>query len=129
MVKKTIKTVVINLLEGAFLVIVVLFLLLGNVRAGLVIAVTIPLAMLFAIFLMNIRGIPGNLMSMGAVDFGLVVDGAVIIIENSVRRLSLAERDMGRVLNDTERITVIRNATLEVRKATIFGETIIAIVY
>jgi heavy metal efflux system protein len=129
MVKKTIKTVVINLLEGAFLVIVILFLLLGNVRAGLVIAVTIPLAMLFAIFLMNIRGIPGNLMSMGAVDFGLVVDGAVIIIENSVRRLSLAERDMGRVLNDTERITVIRNATLEVRKATIFGETIIAIVY
>ncbi|NBU98031.1 MAG: efflux RND transporter permease subunit, partial [Spirochaetia bacterium] len=129
MVKKTIKTVVINLLEGAFLVIVVLFLLLGNVRAGLVIAITIPLAMLFAILLMNIRGIPGNLMSMGAVDFGLVVDGAVIIIENSVRRLSLAERDIGRVLNDTERINVIRSATLEVRKATIFGETIIAIVY
>ncbi len=129
MVKKTIKTVVINLLEGAFLVIVILFLLLGNVRAGLVIAVTIPLAMLFAILLMNIRGIPGNLMSMGAVDFGLVVDGAVIIIENSVRRLSLAEKDLGRALNDTERINVIRNATLEVRKATIFGETIIAIVY
>jgi cobalt-zinc-cadmium resistance protein CzcA len=129
MVKKTIRTVVINLLEGATLVILILFLLLGNVRAGLVIAVTIPLAMLFAIVLMNIRGLPGNLMSMGAVDFGLVVDGAVIIIENSIRRLGMEEKKENRALTDKERISVIRNATLEVRKATIFGETIIAIVY
>jgi heavy metal efflux system protein len=129
MVKKTIRTVVINLLEGATLVILILFLLLGNVRAGLVIAVTIPLAMLFAIVLMNIRGLPGNLMSMGAVDFGLVVDGAVIIIENSIRRLGMEEKKENRALTDKERIIVIRNATLEVRKATIFGETIIAIVY
>ena len=129
MVKKTIRTVVINLLEGATLVILILFLLLGNVRAGLVIAATIPLAMLFAIVLMNIRGLPGNLMSMGAVDFGLVVDGAVIIIENSIRRLGMEEKKENRALTDKERIKVIRDATLEVRKATIFGETIIAIVY
>jgi heavy metal efflux system protein len=129
MVKKTIRTVVINLLEGATLVIIILFLLLGNIRAGLVIAVTIPLAMLFAIVLMNIRGLPGNLMSMGAVDFGLVVDGAVIIIENSIRRLGLEEKKVNRALADNERIKVIRDATLEVRKATIFGETIIGIVY
>ena len=129
MVKKTIRTVVLNLLEGAILVIFLLFLLLGNMRAGLVIAVTIPLAMLFAIVLMNLRDFPGNLMSMGAVDFGLVVDGAVIIIENSVRRLSMKERELGRSLSESEKINVIRDATLEVRKATIFGETIIAIVY
>jgi heavy metal efflux system protein len=129
MVKKTIQTVVINLLEGAILVVLLLFFLLGNVRAGLVIAITIPLAMLFAIILMNLRGLPGNLMSMGAVDFGLVVDGAVIIIENSIRRLGIEETKLNRSLTETERIHVIRNATLEVRKATIFGETIIGIVY
>ena len=129
MVKTTIKTVLKNLAEGALFVIIVLFLLLGSVRAGLVIAVTIPLAMLFAIVIMRIRDVPGNLMSMGAIDFGLIVDGAVIIVENAVRRLSMAIKAKGSLLTTEEKIETIKQATIEVRKATIFGETIIAIVY
>ena len=129
MVKITIKTVLINLLEGAILVILVLFLLLGSIRAGLVIAITIPFAMLFAIVIMRITDSPGNLMSMGAIDFGLIVDGAVIIVENAVRRLSMAIKEKGSILTREEKIETIKQATIEVRKATIFGETIIAIVY
>lgn len=129
MVNATIKTVVKNLIEGALLVIVVLFLLLGSIRAGLVIAAIIPLAMLFAIACMKSVDSPGNLMSMGAIDFGLLVDGAVIIVENAVRRLSMAIKEKGRQLTEEEKIEVIKEATIEVRKATIFGETIIAIVY
>ena len=129
MVNTTIKTVLKNLAEGALFVIVVLFLLLGSVRAGLVIAVTIPLGMLFAIVIMRIRDVPGNLMSMGAIDFGLIVDGAVIIVENAVRRLSMAIKEKGSLLTTEEKIETIKQATIEVRKATIFGETIIAIVY
>ncbi|HMV79983.1 MAG TPA: CusA/CzcA family heavy metal efflux RND transporter, partial [Leptospiraceae bacterium] len=129
MVKTTVRTVMVNLTEGAVLVIIVLFLLLGSIRAGLVIAVTIPLGMLFAISIMKMRDLPGNLMSMGAIDFGLIVDGAVIIIENAVRRISIREKELGRALNDEERTDTVRFATLEVRKATIFGETIIAVVY
>ncbi|MBE7412931.1 MAG: CusA/CzcA family heavy metal efflux RND transporter [Leptospiraceae bacterium] len=129
MVKKTIRTVIINLLEGAILVIVVLFFMLGNFRAGLVIALTIPLAMLFAISIMRVRDAPGNLMSMGAIDFGLIVDGAVILVENSYRRLSLKTIELKRALTFLEKKKVIFESTVEVRKATIYGEIIIAIVY
>ncbi len=129
LVDRTIHTVSRNLLEGAALVILVLFVLLGDLRAGLVVAVTIPLAMLFAVSVMSTFHISGNLMSLGAIDFGLIVDGAVIIVENAVRRLSEAQRDAGRKLGSEERVEVVRAATLEVRGATVFGEAIIAIVY
>jgi heavy metal efflux system protein len=129
MVKSTIKTVLLNLLEGAILVVIILFLFIGSIRAGLIIALVIPLSMLFAIFLMDIRGESGNLMSLGAIDFGLIIDGAVIIIENSSRRLFLFQKEFKRDPNPEERLLVIKDATMEVRKATIFGELIIAIVY
>ncbi|WP_394828609.1 efflux RND transporter permease subunit [Pendulispora albinea] len=129
LVLRTIKTVGKNLAEGAALVIVVLLLLLGDVRSGLVVAVTIPLALLFAIIAMNALGLSGNLMSLGAIDFGLIVDGAVIIVENAVRRLTERQRAMDRALSPDERRDVVEAATLEVRSASVFGETIIAIVY
>lgn len=129
LVDRTIHTVAKNLLEGALLVILVLFVLLGDFRAGLVVALTIPLSMLFAIVAMNAMKLSGNLMSLGAIDFGLLVDGAVIIVENAVRRLSEAQTSRGRMLTPDERIDIVRDATLEVRSASIFGEAIIAIVY
>jgi len=129
LVDRTIRTVATNLLEGAALVIVVLLLLLGDVRAGLVVAATIPLAMLFAIVLMDLVGVSGNLMSLGAIDFGLIVDGAVIVVDNAVRRLAIAHTRKGAHLSSLERAAVVRDATLEVRSATVFGEAIIAIVY
>ncbi|MFZ5445117.1 MAG: efflux RND transporter permease subunit [Myxococcota bacterium] len=128
MVTRTIRTVGKNLLEGALLVIFVLLILLGDLRAGLVVAVTIPLSLLFAVTAMNALGLSGNLMSLGAIDFGLLVDGAVIIVENAVRRL--AEKQAGSApLSDTERVGVVERATMEVRAASVFGEAIIAIVY
>ncbi|MBZ5711783.1 efflux RND transporter permease subunit [Nannocystis pusilla] len=129
LVERTIRTVATNLLEGAALVILVLLLLLGNLRAGLVVASIIPLAMLFAVIVMNAVGLSGNLMSLGAIDFGLIVDGAVIVVENAARRLSEASRDAGRVLTSEERTRVIQASTVEVRGAAVFGELIIAIVY
>ncbi len=129
LVSRTIRTVGINMLEGAALVIAILLVLLGDLRAGLVVATTIPLAMLFAVTVMNAMGASGNLMSLGAIDFGLIVDGAVIIVENAVRRLSEARRSRGAALTTAERVEVVRSATLEVRGATVFGEAIIAIVY
>ena len=129
LVNRTIKTVGTNLLEGALLVIAVLFLLLGDLRAGLVVAAVIPLAMLFAVIVMNALGLSGNLMSLGAIDFGLIVDGAVIIVENAVRRLSERRAELGRVLATDERKETVESATLEVRRASVFGEGIIAIVY
>ncbi len=129
MVKTTVQTVIKNLLEGALLVITILFIFLGSFRSGFIIAVIIPLAMLFAIFLMTLREESGNLMSLGAIDFGLIVDGAVIIIENSTRRLSLFRKETGRLPSMEEKLHIIQDATLEVRKATIFGEIIIGIVY
>jgi cobalt-zinc-cadmium resistance protein CzcA len=129
LVNRTIKTVGINLLEGALLVIAVLFVLLGDLRAGLVVAAVIPLAMLFAITVMNAFGLSGNLMSLGAIDFGLIVDGAVIIVENAVRRLSEKRAQLGRLLTLEERMATVEEATLEVRRASVFGEGIIAIVY
>ncbi len=129
LVNQTFKTVGINLLEGALLVIAILFLLLGNIRAGLVVASVIPLAMLFALIAMNVLGLSGNLMSLGAIDFGLLVDGSVIIVENAVRRLSERRAQLGRALTFEERTETVKTATLEVRRASIFGEAIIAIVY
>lgn len=129
LVDRTVKTVGKNLLEGAALVILVLLILLGNLRAGLIVAATIPLSMLFAVLLMNALGISGNLMSLGAIDFGLIVDGTVIIVENAVRRLGEARNEKGRALSNEEQIAVVRAAAIEVRSASMFGEAIIAIVY
>ena len=129
LVDRTITTVGVNLVEGAALVVLILLLVLGNLRAGLVVAATIPLAMLFALIVMNAVGLSGNLMSLGAIDFGLIVDGSVIVVENAVRRLSEASRRAGRRLTGDERIDVIQTSTLEVRGAAVFGEIIIAIVY
>jgi len=129
LVTRTVQTVGKNLLEGALLIIAVLLLLLGDWRAGLVVATVIPLSLLFAITLMHPLGLSGNLMSLGAIDFGLMVDGAVIIVENSVRRLSERQRLVEHTLSATERIGVVEEATLEVRSASVFGEVIIAIVY
>ncbi len=129
LVGRTIRTVGKNLAEGAALVMAVLFLVLGSLRAGFVVALVIPLALLFAMIVMNTFGMSGNLMSLGALDFGLLVDGAVIIVENAARRLSERKRELARELTDDERRHVVEEATLEVRSASIFGELIIAIVY
>jgi len=129
LVDRTILTISENLLVGAGLVILVLLLLLGDLRAGFVVATTIPLSLLFALFVMNLTGISGNLMSLGAIDFGLIVDGAVIIVENAVRRLSERQRTKGEALTPSERADVVLHSTLEVRSASVFGEVIIAIVY
>jgi len=122
LVGEVLSTVEHNLFYGAVLVIAVLFVFLGSLRAGLVVASAIPLSMLFAFDLMSRAGIAGSLMSLGAIDFGLAVDNAVIQVENSVRRLA----DAGPSAN---RLHVIRDAILEVRKPTLFGELIIIIVY
>ncbi len=122
LVDEVLETVRNNLLEGALLVIAILFMLLGNVRAGIIVALAIPLSMLFAFNMMLQFGIAGSLMSLGAIDFGLVVDSSVIMVENSERRL--AEDTSGRSI-----IEVVRDAAVEVRKPTLFGELIIAIVY
>jgi cobalt-zinc-cadmium resistance protein CzcA len=129
LVDRTIGTVLKNLGEGALLVVVVLLVLLGNLRAGLIVAVTIPLSMMFAVVLMNATGASGNLMSLGAIDFGLIVDGAVIIVENAVRRLSEARAAKGSALDASERTAVVKDAAIEVRRASVFGEAIIGIVY
>ena len=129
LVNATIETVKKNLLEGAILVIVVLFLLLGNIRAAIITALVIPLSMLFTISGMVTTKISGNLMSLGALDFGIIVDGAVIIVENCIRRLAEAQHRHGRLLTRAERFEVVFDATREVRRASIFGELIIMIVY
>jgi len=122
LVDDVLGTVEHNLLYGAALVIAILFLFLGNLRAGLIVASAIPLSMLFAFDLMSRAGIIGSLMSLGAIDFGLAVDNAVIQVENSVRRLS---HDHGSQL----RLDIIKQAIMEVRKPTLFGELIIILVY
>ena len=122
LVDRVLRTVRTNLLEGAILVIAVLFVFLGDLRAGLIVAAAIPLSMLFAFDLMLRAGIAGSLMSLGAIDFGLVVDSSVIMIESSVHRL-------GEDKSDRSKIDVVRDAAIEVRKPTMFGELIIMIVY
>ncbi len=129
LVEKTIATVRINLIEGALLVIAVLFLLLGNVRAALITAAVIPLSMLFTITAMVESRVSGNLMSLGALDFGIIVDGAVIIVENCIRRLAEEQHRLGRLLTRQERFATVFEASREVRRATLFGELIITIVY
>ena len=122
LIARTLDTVLHNLAEGGLLVIGVLLILLGNVRAGLIVSLAIPLSMLFASNLMWAAGIPASLMSLGAIDFGLVVDSSVIMVENCVRRLGLAPRAAAK-------LDVVRDAALEVRGPTMFGELIIAVVY
>ena len=129
LVDRTIETVEKNLLEGALLVIVVLFLLLGNIRAALITAAVIPLSMLLTITGMVQNEVSGNLMSLGALDFGLIVDGAVIIVENCLRRFGMEQHRLGRLLTRDERFQLAEGATLEVIKPSIFGVLIIALVY
>ena len=129
LVDATIETVKKNLEEGALLVIAVLFVFLGNIRAALVTALVIPLAMLFTITGMVSNHVSANLMSLGALDFGLIVDGAVIIVENCIRRLAEEQHRVGRLLTRAERLEIVFEASKEVRKATMFGELIIMIVY
>ncbi|GAC17152.1 nickel and cobalt resistance protein CnrA [Paraglaciecola arctica BSs20135] len=129
LVDKAINTVQKNLLEGAFLVIVILFLLLGNVRAALITAAVIPLAMLATITGMVQTGVSANLMSLGALDFGLIVDGAVIIVENCIRRLSEQQKRTGVILALKERLELVFEATNEVIRPSLFGVLIITVVY
>jgi cobalt-zinc-cadmium resistance protein CzcA len=129
LVKRTIHTVTSNLLEASLLVLLVLLLMLVSLRAGIVVAVAIPLALLGAFLGMWLGGVAGNLISLGAIDFGLVVDGAIIIVENALRRLSERRTLLGRALSDAERSETVITAAIEVRSATAFGEAIIALVY
>ena len=129
LVEATVNTVKKNLAEGALLVIAILFLFLGNIRAALITALVIPLSMLFTITGMVSNKVSANLMSLGALDFGIIVDGAVIVVENCIRRLSEEQRRLGRLLTRTERFDVVFNASKEVLKAAVFGGLIIMIVY
>ena len=129
LVERAIATVEKNLLEGALLVIVVLFLLLGNVRAALITAAIIPFSMLLTITGMVRTGVSGNLMSLGALDFGLIVDGAVIIVENCLRQFGLAQHRLGRLLTRDERFALTAEATSEVIRPSLFGVLIITLVY
>ena len=129
LVKKTITTVAKNLIEGALLVIVVLFIMLRNLKAGLVVASAIPLSMLFAFIGMRFLGISGNLMSLGAIDFGIIVDGAVIVIENAVRLIAHRSHQLGRALTPEERTSTVLHSSREVLRSTVFGVTTISIVY
>ena len=129
LVDKTIDTVKKNLFEGAAFVIAVLFVFLGNIQAALIVALVIPLSMLFTITGMVNSKVSANLMSLGALDFGLIVDGSLIIVENCMTRLSQMQRQLGRALSLTERMRVTYEASIEVRQATMFGELIIMIVY
>jgi len=129
LVDRTIRTVARNLAEGALLVIAVLFLLLGNIRAALITALVIPLAMLFTLTGMVRGGVSGNLMSLGALDFGLIVDGAVIIIENCLRRFAGLQHALGRTPTADERLDATARATAEVIRPSLFGLGIITAVY
>ncbi len=122
LVNHVLHTVEKNLFEGAVLVIAVLFAFLGNLRAGLIVASAIPLSMLFAVTMMQKIGISGSLMSLGAIDFGLVVDSSVVMVENCVHHLAHQERDKSK-------LQIVEDAAIEVRKPTLFGELIIMIVY
>jgi cobalt-zinc-cadmium resistance protein CzcA len=129
LVNATIDTVAHNLFYGAALVIAVLFSLLGNLRAAFLTALTIPLSMLLAAAGMHRAGISGNLMSLGAIDFGIIIDGSVIIVENCLRRLAGRQRELGRLLTLGERLDVVRSASHEVRRPFVFGVAIITVVY
>ncbi|MCG8795937.1 CusA/CzcA family heavy metal efflux RND transporter [Tenacibaculum finnmarkense] len=127
LVDKAISTVATNLIEGALIVILILVLLLGNLRAGLIVASVIPLAMLFAIILMNLFGVSGNLMSLGAIDFGIIVDGSVIIVEATLHYLVL--KKSGKKLTQSEMDEEVYQSASKIRTSAAFGEIIILIVY
>jgi len=127
LVNTAIGTVKKNLIEGGLIVIFILVLLLGNWRAGLIVASVIPLAMLFAVSMMNLLGISANLMSLGAIDFGLIVDGAVIIVEAIVHRLQV--KKAGNLLSQTEMDTEVIASSQKIRSSAAFGEIIILMVY
>ncbi|SEA53013.1 efflux RND transporter permease subunit [Nitrosospira multiformis] len=129
LVDKTIRTVATNLLEGAILVIVVLLLFLGNLRAAVITSLVIPLSMLFTFTGMVTNEVSANLMSLGALDFGLIVDGAIVIVENSMRRLAHEQARLGRQLSLNERLAAVFDATREARRVLIYGELIIMVVY
>ena len=129
LVNATIATVEKNLTEGALLVIVVLFLLLGNIRAALITAAVIPITMLMTAAGMNGLGVSGNLMSLGALDFGLIVDGAVIIVENALRRLAERQEHEGRLLTREERMEETTLAAKEMVRPTVYGQLIIFLVF
>ncbi|MBE7653659.1 CusA/CzcA family heavy metal efflux RND transporter [Tenacibaculum finnmarkense] len=127
LVDKAISTVATNLIEGALIVILILVLLLGNLRAGLIVASVIPLAMLFAIILMNLFGVSGNLMSLGAIDFGIIVDGSVIIVEATLHYLVM--KKSGKKLTQSEMDEEVYQSASKIRTSAAFGEIIILIVY
>ena len=129
LVEKAIATVKKNLFEGALLVVAVLFLFLGNIRAALITAMVIPLAMLFTFTGMFTNKVSANLMSLGALDFGIIVDGAVVIVENAIRRLAHAQQRHGRLLTRSERLHEVFAAAKEARRALIYGQLIIMVVY
>ncbi len=129
LVNATIATVEKNLVEGALLVIAVLFLLLGNIRAALITAAVIPITMLMTASGMNALGVSGNLMSLGALDFGLIVDGAVIIVENALRRLAERQEHEGRLLSRSERMEETTLAAQEMIRPTVYGQLIIFLVF
>ena len=129
LVNATIGTVRTNLFEGAMLVIAVLFATLGNIRAAVLVALVIPLSMLMTISGMVSGRVSANLMSLGALDFGLIVDGAVILVENCIKRIGEARSRLQRALSIEERLSLVHSASVEVRQATMFGELIIMIVY
>jgi len=129
LVDKAINTVKKNLTEGAILVIVILFLFLGNIRAAIITAMVIPLSMLFTFTGMVTYQVSANLMSLGALDFGVIIDGAVVIVENCVRRLAHAQEQQGRALTRTERFDEVFTAAKEARRALLFGQVIIMVVY
>src|SRR6266566_1125546 len=129
LINRTIHTVRSNLFEGAILVLAVLLLLIGNWRAALIVALAIPLSFLFALMGMERLGISGNLMSLGAIDFGLIIDGAVVIVENIVRQLAEKQRHLGRKLTQAETAHVVLAASKQVANPMFFGVLIITIVY
>jgi cobalt-zinc-cadmium resistance protein CzcA len=129
LVDKAINTVKANLLEGAVLVIVVLFVFLGNLRAALITALVIPLSMLATFSGMVANGVSANLMSLGALDFGIIIDGAVVIVENCVRRLGAAQARAGRPLTRAERHAEVAAAAREARRPLLYGQLIIMVVY
>jgi len=129
LVNKAIRTVRNNLVEGALLVIAILFAFLGNLRAALVTALVIPLTMLLVFTGMVGAGVSANLMSLGALDFGIIIDGAVVIVENCIRRLGIAQAEVGRPLTGAERRTEVALAAAEARRPLLFGQVIIMTVY
>lgn len=129
LVEKAIATVQKNLIEGAILVIVILLVFLGNLRAALITACVIPLSMLFTLAGMAEQRISANLMSLGALDFGIIVDGAVVIVENCIRRLAEQQQHLGRVLTQKERFKEVFLAARQARRPLIFGQLIIMVVY